>query len=95
MSFGSSSSLPVCGLYLQNISGEGNLASEGLLYISALTAVLSSSVMSTWGPVCILSTLVCVLIDGDTVVAVVEVVAIEVVDVVVNSDVVELLEIVD
>jgi len=42
-----------------------------------------------------LSTLVCVLVDGDTVVAAVEVVAIEVDDVVVDSDVVELLEIVD
>ena len=39
--------------------------------------------------------LVCVLIDGETVVAAVEVVAIDVDDVVVDSDVVEMLEIAD
>lgn len=42
-----------------------------------------------------MSTLVCILVDGDTVVAAVEVVAIEADDVVVDSDVVEMLEIAD
>ena len=51
--------------------------------------------MNTWGPGRGLSTLMCVLVDGETVVAVVEVVAIEVDDVVVDSDVVELFEIAD
>jgi hypothetical protein len=51
--------------------------------------------MNTWGPGSVLSTLVCVLVDGETVVAAVEVVAIEVDDVVVDSDVVELFEIAD
>jgi hypothetical protein len=51
--------------------------------------------MNTWGPGHVLSTLVCVLVDGETVVAAVEAVAIEVDDVVVDSDVVELFEIAD
>lgn len=75
--------------------GTRNLASEGVLYISVLTVVPSSFVMNTWGPGRGLSTLMCVLVDGETVVAVVEVVAIEVDDVVVDSDVVELFEIAD
>lgn len=76
--------------------GTWNLASEEAPYISALTVVRpSSSVMSTWGPGCILSMLVCILVDGDTVVTAVEVVAIEVDDVAVDSDAVEMLEMAD
>lgn len=75
--------------------GTRNPASEGVLYISVLMIVPFSSVMSTWGPRRVLSTHVCVLVDGETVVAAVEVVVIEVDDVVVDSDVVELFEMVD
>jgi hypothetical protein len=55
----------------------------------------SSSATRTWDLSRVLSTLVCVLIDGETVVAAVEVVAIEVDDVVVDPDAVEIPEIAD
>ena len=64
-------------------------------FISVLTFMPSSFVMSTRGPGRGLSTLMCVLMDGEIVVAAVEVVAIEVDDSVVDPDVVELFETAD
>jgi len=63
--------------------------------MSALMVVPTSSAMGTWDSWRVLPTLVCVLIDGETVVAAVDVVAIEVDDVVVDSDAVEMQEIAD
>lgn len=79
-----------------NISGDGESGhGDRVLYISGLTAVPPSSAVSTWDPKRVLSTLVRVLIDGETVVAEVEVVSNEVDDVVVDSDVVEMFEVAD
>jgi len=71
-----------------DISGDEECGGDRVLYISALTVVPTSSAMGTWDPWRVLSMLVCVPIDGETVVAAVEVVVIEVDDVVVDSDVV-------